>query len=336
MRTLIAISPFLLAILGMALTAAGGDARADICKWVDEDGVTHYAAECPEGVDSRQVELEPPPPSRQDGKQAANPEAARQDKPDPAEHGARPASYRSLPREQLGPLPDNAESTYLITTYTGLDFELEKLSAKFTLTLKAREQLPEGALLEAQFPDPANPAHKQAVSKTLKRARSEIILNSPPFGGLKCWNYEVEVYVYRDDSRAEPLDIHRQTIQSVMDFDLVPKKDGSHQLLEALVEGVGKCPSEHAQDLPRMSVKQLETLCEQERQKLLAPERAALISRCIASGEHDADWCKRYHADHGDAVRIDPVRVIPALYMNLPECIAAQKAREREKEDGAN
>jgi hypothetical protein len=59
----------------MTLASPGGDARADICKWVDEGGVTHYAAECPEGVDSRQVEIEPPPPSRPGDKQAASPEA---------------------------------------------------------------------------------------------------------------------------------------------------------------------------------------------------------------------------------------------------------------------
>ncbi|MSQ97813.1 MAG: hypothetical protein EXR85_00720 [Xanthomonadales bacterium] len=139
-----------------------------------------------------------------------------------------------------------------------MDWE-KQLSVRFMLTLKAREQLHEGALLEAQFPDPANPALKRAVSKTLKRARSEITLFYPPFGGLKCWNYEVEVYVHRDDSRAELLDIHRQSIQSVIDFDLVSKEDDLHQKMGLavlapdqyqLVEAVGKCPSEHAQDLP--------------------------------------------------------------------------------------
>jgi hypothetical protein len=34
---------------------------AAICKWVDEDGVVHYAETCPEGLDASEVEIEPPP-----------------------------------------------------------------------------------------------------------------------------------------------------------------------------------------------------------------------------------------------------------------------------------
>jgi len=51
-------------------------------------------------------------------------------------------------------------------------------------------------------PDPANPARKRAVSKTLKRARSDIVLDSPSFGRLKCWHHDLEVHVRRGDSRA--------------------------------------------------------------------------------------------------------------------------------------
>lgn len=38
---------------------------AQVCKWVDEQGVTHYASECPEGTESQNVEIRPPPSPEQ-------------------------------------------------------------------------------------------------------------------------------------------------------------------------------------------------------------------------------------------------------------------------------
>lgn len=75
MRMFIARSLCLLTMLGIASIVTGVSAQADICKWIDENGVTHYAAECPEGVDSRQIEIEPPPPSRPDDMQTDGPTA---------------------------------------------------------------------------------------------------------------------------------------------------------------------------------------------------------------------------------------------------------------------
>lgn len=36
-------------------------ARAQMCKWVDENGVTHYATECPQGVEGKVLELDTEP-----------------------------------------------------------------------------------------------------------------------------------------------------------------------------------------------------------------------------------------------------------------------------------
>lgn len=40
--------------------------EADFCKWVDEHGVTHYAESCPDGVESKKIEIRPPPTEHQD------------------------------------------------------------------------------------------------------------------------------------------------------------------------------------------------------------------------------------------------------------------------------
>jgi hypothetical protein len=41
---------------------SAGPALAQFCKWVDADGVTHYAEECPGAADAEPVEIQPPPP----------------------------------------------------------------------------------------------------------------------------------------------------------------------------------------------------------------------------------------------------------------------------------
>ena len=53
-RALIAIS---IATVLLACDAASGD----YCKWTDENGVVHYAEECPESSATERVEIEPPP-----------------------------------------------------------------------------------------------------------------------------------------------------------------------------------------------------------------------------------------------------------------------------------
>jgi hypothetical protein len=44
--------------LVLVVSSSYGD---NLCKWVDEDGATHYAESCPEGVNSHEVEIQAPP-----------------------------------------------------------------------------------------------------------------------------------------------------------------------------------------------------------------------------------------------------------------------------------
>lgn len=312
---------------GILALLLGGLLCADICKWVDEQGVTHYAERCPEGVAAETVEVEPPLTEAQQ-------EAARQ-RSETLLQGAQTASsansrssrqFRSLPANELGPLPDNTTSKYLQTTYTGLRFGRNN-QGRFTLTLETRGQLAGGAYLEVHFPDPANPARENVVAKEVPTERSAMRFDSPESDQFRCWNYEVLVNVYSDSSKTELLDTHSQFIQSQYDFRLFDK--GSPVLLQ-MVEGA-KCPSGRQEDWSRMSVEQLEALCEQEREKRLKPERERLIRQCIGKMGKDEEDCRNYYADYGDAVRIDPAHMRPALYYDLPECVAAKKAREAEK-----
>jgi hypothetical protein len=93
-----------------------------------------------------------------------------------------------------------------------------------------------------------------------------------------------------------------------------------------------------SKDFSQMSAEQLEVMCEKEREKRLAPEREQLIQNCITNQRKSPEYCERYYSDYGAAQRIygkDQVRpatftVRPALYFDLPECVAAEEARSKE------
>ena len=88
---------------------------------------------------------------------------------------------------------------------------------------------------------------------------------------------------------------------------------------------------QNSRDLSEMSAEQLDVLCEQEREKRLAPERDRLIYDCVTNKRRSQEYCERYHSDYGALQRFDTGQVQPALYMHLPECVAAFEARKKQK-----
>ena len=319
------------ALFFAVLAVVGVDAgETGICKWVDEAGGVHFAETCPEGVTGTEVEIQDPPSREQVGETTQRSsllEETRKVQEQPADSTSEktPQGGRSLPLEELGPLPENTTSIYLSTIGADYTFDLEKLSGQFYLGLQAKDSLPRGAYLEVHFPNPANADKQHVVGKELRHEGDDFRMVSPKSAGFKCWNYEVEVFVYADDSKDKLLDIHRQIIQSRIDLSLV---NTSEELVTGLAGG-GRCPSAYEREMKKMTVKQLESLCEREREKRLKPERESLIENCIKTEKKQAAWCENYFADWGDAERLDRYTMRPALYYNLPECIAAKKAREQ-------
>ncbi len=297
---------------------------AGICKWVDENGVTHYAERCPQEIETQEVEIAPPPSTQQaeEARQRAHALTGRT----ASESGGHsdPADFHSLPAGELGTLPVNSTSLYLETSGTGILMDLASHSARFSLSLKARDNLPGGAYLETYFPEPANPARSHTVSRPAPKTRAPIRFESPLSHNFRCWNYEVVTYVYSDKSATDLLDTHRQLIQSRLDMSLgVDDKEW----LKALAGRGSMCPSPHQQAMKKMSVEQLDRLCEEAREAILKPERQKLIKQCIKAGKKQPEYCRHYYADWGDAMRLDPHHVRAALYHDIPECIAARKAR---------
>jgi len=72
---------------------------------------------------------------------------------------------------------------------------------------------------------------------------------------------------------------------------------------------------------------QLSERCEQAREARIAPLRQAEIDRCKSEGRKDPDHCERYYADYGNAFRGFHGKMVPRMFADLPECVAADQAR---------
>ena len=86
---------------------------------------------------------------------------------------------------------------------------------------------------------------------------------------------------------------------------------------------------QNSKDFSKMSADQLDVLCEEEREKRLAPEREQLIKICVGETRSSQEHCENYYSDYGAAILNDGTGLIQrALYVDLPECVAAWEARQ--------
>lgn len=79
---------------------------------------------------------------------------------------------------------------------------------------------------------------------------------------------------------------------------------------------------------PASEVAALEAQCEQEREALIKPLRDMEIEKCKADKHNDADYCERYWKDYGNAMRTTNGSMTPRMFDDLPDCVAAFKARK--------
>ena len=146
---------------------------------------------------------------------------------------------KSLPLNELGPLPENTVSNYLETLGTGFtqNSKTPNLS-RFTIRLQFKRSMPRGAFIEVHFPNPEDLERKDVVSKVIKAGEKSDVFMSQEYEGIKCWNYEILVYVYRDKARTELLNVHRQIDQSRINYSRIKTLE---DLVTANLQG-GRCP----------------------------------------------------------------------------------------------
>lgn len=302
---------------------------ADICKWVDEHGVTHYAEDCPEDAEAERIEIEPPPSEAQVSAAKDRFEEMRKGRFVQGVTSTSQGKYRSQALAKLGPLPENETSEFLITKSTGITFNAQRRDGQFSLTLEPRG-LPSGAVLEIQFPDPTDPARKVAVKEILQDDDTKMLVMSPSLTGFKCWNYEVEVFIYSDDTKSELLATHNQTIQSRVDLrsvknnmDLISAMQESNcPSGERDVRSSGgtldfKCPTAYrVKKIKKMAIE-----CDQARRKKIEPLRDAEIEKCIKNRQKTPEQCNRYYENFLE-LNTPPSRGMFGLrpFDDLPEC----------------
>jgi hypothetical protein len=315
-HTLIAgiIGVFIGAVAVLVLSSA----RAQICKWVDEKGVVHFAPTCPEGVEAEQMDISEPVQSDA----PAGSESKQYPGRDPD------TNARSLSLDKLGPRPENIKSRYLQTTSAMVSPDAPGLGAQFIVRLNATKRLRPGNLVEVRFPDPANPGDAMFESMTYEGFSPTIRIASRPAIGFKCWNYHLVISIFNDETKSTLLGKHEQLVQSR--FDLTDVRN-EKQFNEA-TSGGGNCRRSRIpkRSSASKSPDQLEAECERARERLLKPEREALIKRCITREKKDPVWCKTYYSDYGAARRQGDF-MLPPKYSNIPECLAATRARIQDK-----
>lgn len=75
-------------------------------------------------------------------------------------------------------------------------------------------------------------------------------------------------------------------------------------------------------------VEELQLKCEQAREARLKPLRDAEIAKCKAERGRDPAYCERYWKDFGDASRLANGNMKARMFDDLPECVAALKAKQ--------
>jgi hypothetical protein len=82
-------------------------------------------------------------------------------------------------------------------------------------------------------------------------------------------------------------------------------------------------------DISEISLADLDSRCENAREKIIAPLRKAEIEKCIQTGTGDQGWCETFWADYGDSQRTRSGVFIPRQFNDIPECTEALDERHR-------
>ena len=80
-------------------------------------------------------------------------------------------------------------------------------------------------------------------------------------------------------------------------------------------------------DIKTMSLEELDRRCEEAREGMIAPLRAAEIKNCIETGTGDQAWCESFWADYGASTRTPTGEFIQGPFYDLPECVEAWEER---------
>jgi len=82
------------------------------------------------------------------------------------------------------------------------------------------------------------------------------------------------------------------------------------------------------------SADELRSLCDAEREKLIAPLRQQTIEECASQNRNTLEYCQQYYSDYGNAIRT-PDGFRQRLFHDIPECLASYGAEAQERGDSS-
>ena len=216
----------------VVLLALLGSAHAQgVYRWVDQAGRVHYSDAPPAAAKAKEIDCPPPPTSEE--VEAARQRLQRNQQTIEQIRAQRSATEQATagrsPPAALGRLPNNTSSKTMRTLGTGISCDWNKGPApvyQLFLRLQVREDVPVGALLEAEFENPADAMHPLLASGVITASGFpevkdlDVPLLPPEVDTIHCQNYKVTVRLYRDRQSRELLGTHHQLIQSRWDSAL--------------------------------------------------------------------------------------------------------------------
>ena len=116
----------------------------------------------------------------------------------------------------------------------------------------------------------------------------------------------------------------------IIDGRIAVRRPGARSVALLLLLGMSSAVwADAASDLAK-----LDGQCEAAREAKIKPLRDAEIAKCKADARNDPDYCERYWRDYGNASRRANGTMTPRMFDDLPECVAAAKARAAQNQDG--
>lgn len=218
--------------LSILLTLIGSVHAQNVYRWTDQQGRIHYTDVPSHAVKATEIQCPPLPTPQQveDAKQRMR----REQQAVEEMLAQRLAADRTegIPRPSgLGPLPSNEASRYMRTRGVGVSCEWRpgqppNYAYGFTLALQVHDDVPVGAVIEAEFENPSDAARPLLAQAKIDDSGPgqvkviDVFLLSPLVDTIRCGNYGVSVRLYRSKQSRELLGTHQQLIQSRVDSAL--------------------------------------------------------------------------------------------------------------------
>jgi len=114
--------------------------------------------------------------------------------------------------------------------------------------------------------------------------------------------------------------------QPVVKARTVSEMDDEHQSAQPEIESP---PLARKTDITEMSLADLDSRCEDVREKMIAPLREAEIAKSKQQEDTDRARCERCYADYGDGGRTVTCGTFPRMFHDRPEWVEAMEERHR-------